>query len=101
MEAKEQLIKGSVIAADQTVFPYPIDSFPPLANSEVSSALHHLPWSSSGQHACVRPSFSSLALLGLFRIFSCCGGTAKPPSAHDILLWWTAVQTYIHARLEF
>lgn len=37
VEAKEQLIKGSVIAANQTVFPYPIDSFPPLANSEVSS----------------------------------------------------------------
>ena len=34
-EAKEQLIKGSIIAADQTMFPYPIDSFPPLANSEV------------------------------------------------------------------
>ncbi|CAN0087168.1 unnamed protein product [Pylaiella littoralis] len=35
VDAKEQLIKGSVIAANQTVFPYPIDSFPPLANSEV------------------------------------------------------------------
>ncbi|CAN0138545.1 unnamed protein product, partial [Hapterophycus canaliculatus] len=35
VEAKEQLIKGSVIAADQTVFPHPIESFPPLANSEV------------------------------------------------------------------
>ncbi|CAM9717395.1 unnamed protein product [Ectocarpus sp. 4 AP-2014] len=35
VEAKEQLIKGSVIAANQTVFPYSIDSFPPLTNSEV------------------------------------------------------------------
>ncbi|CAN0279247.1 unnamed protein product, partial [Scytosiphon promiscuus] len=35
VEAKEQLIKGSVIAADQMIFPYPIENFPPLANSEV------------------------------------------------------------------
>ena len=34
-DPKKHLIKGSVIAANQTVFAYPIDSFPPLANSEV------------------------------------------------------------------
>lgn len=43
------MIKGSVIAANQTAFPFSIDSFPPLSNSEVSSALHQ--WEhASGRH---------------------------------------------------
>lgn len=34
-DPRDHLIKGSVIAANQTAFPFSIDSFPPLANSEV------------------------------------------------------------------
>lgn len=75
MEAKEQLIKGSVIAADQTVFPYPIDSFPPLANSEVNSPARtycEAPFGRRPTATATRPRVSGVLPLALVLLLLFC-----------------------------
>ncbi|CAM9962303.1 unnamed protein product [Laminaria digitata] len=54
-DPKKHLIKGSVIAANQTVFAYAIDSFPPLANSEVyyNGTAERYWWHQNSDAVCV------------------------------------------------
>ncbi|CAM9549183.1 unnamed protein product [Ascophyllum nodosum] len=55
VDPREHLIKGSVIAANQTVFPYAIDSFPPLLNSEVyyNGTSARFWWNQNAEAVCV------------------------------------------------